>query len=487
MVTFPRADERRGFAAPTRFEADVEACEVVGRVPDGLDGMFVRLGGEWFYPPKFPDDAPLHADGYVSAFRFKAGRVSYRGRWLRTPRFLANLAAGRQRFGYYRNRQTDDPEVQGLDGSVLNTAPIAHAGRLFVLKEDTLAHEIDPATLALRGPHDFAGKWRSLTFTAHPKRDPVSGEMVAFGYEATGPASDDLYIYTIDRAGEVTRELRVKVPYVSMIHDMALTERHLLFPFAGFVTSPERLREGRIHWGWDGRKPSMIGIIPRDGEARDMRWFQGPERGMLHTFNARSEGDRVILEAPFMDSTLFPFFPHVDGSAFDPAKSRARIRRLTFDLASRDDRWREEILFPFPVVDLGRVDTRFMSRPYRYGFTGFHDPARPFDGANAGVMHGPPVNCYGRFDFRDDRFDTYFAGPTHSLQECCFVPRAADAEEGDGWLIGTASNFAEMRTELVIADARRLAEGDVARVLLPFRSPTQVHGIWVGADEVALP
>ncbi len=74
----------------------------------------------------------------------------------------------------------------------------------------------------------------------------------------------------------------------------------------------------------------------------------------------------------------------------------------------------------------------------------------------------------------------------HSLQECCFVPRNKNAGEGgDGYLIGVASNYAEMRSELVIADATRLAEGDVARVILPFRCSSQVHGLWVDSSEVA--
>ncbi len=79
---------------------------------------------------------------------------------------------------------------------------------------------------------------------------------------------------------------------------------------------------------------------------------------------------------------------------------------------------------------------------------------------------------------------SFFAGDTHSLQEVSFVPRRGSSEEGDGYLIGTASNLAEMRTELVIVDAQRLEE--IARVYLPFRAPTQVHGYWYDAEELDL-
>jgi len=449
-----------------------------------MDGVFVRVGGEWYYQPKFPDDAPLHSDGYISAFRIKDGKVSFRGRYVETPRFRANLAEGRQQFGNYRNPFTHDEKVQDLDATVANTAPLAHAGMLFALKEDSLPYRIDPATLGTMGPHDFGGDYKSQTFTAHPKIDPVSGEMLTFGYEATGLLSDDLFYYVIDKNGTVTREVRLKVPYVSVVHDWAVTQDHVLFTFGGYTTSMERLREGKVHWGWDKTKPSMIGIMPRDGDARDVRWFRGPERCMMHTLNAVSEGDKVTLYAPFYDSNFFPFFGNVDGSPWDPSKARCFFRKLTFDLSSSSDTWEEEILFPTQIGDLAKIDNRFLTLPARYAFTFFSDPTKPFDEERAGNLRGRVSNCYGRFDLQTGEVESYFVGDTHSLQECSFVPRRGSTQEGDGYLIGTTSNLAELRTELVIVDAQRLSEGEIARIILPFRGGPQVHGAWYEAEEL---
>ncbi len=477
--------------APTRFEADIADCEVQGQVPHDIDGAFYRVGAEWYYPPKFADDAILNADGYISMFRIRGGRVSYKGRWVRTERFRNNQEAGRQLYGYYRNPFTDDPYVRDTANparrTVANTAPLIHARRLLALKEDGLPYELDPNTLQTRGQWDASGGWRSQTFSAHPKLDPLTGEMVAFGYEATGLASDDLYIATLNPQGRVTDSVTVKVPYVSVIHDMALTHRHVVIPFGGYVTSLERLRDGRIHWGWDASKPSVIGVMPRGGSARDMRWFEGPERCMMHTFNAHTEGDKVILHAPFYDSNFFPFFPNVDGSPFNPAKARALVRRITLDLSKRSNRWEEEILWPMPVNDLGKVDPRVLTLQTRYLYAPFVDEARlPTDPSK--LPAGTPArltNTYGRFDLRTQQVERYFAGPAHSLQECTFVPRDTGIE-GDGYLIGVCTNYAEQRAELVIADAQRLGEGDVARVILPFRISAQVHGTWASSKELPL-
>jgi carotenoid cleavage dioxygenase-like enzyme len=490
MADLSTAASGRGFAAPIRIEAEVRDCEVVGKIPTDIDGSFYRLGGEWFYPSKFADDAPLNADGYISQFRIRNGRVDYRGRWVRTERFEHNLAAGHQLYGYYRNPYTDEASIRDPvhpnRRTVSNTTPLVHAGHLYTLKEDGLPYQIDPNTLATGAIWNGHGKWKSQTFSAHPKRDPMTGELVCFGYEASGLASDDLYIATLSAQGKLMDSVTVKVPYVSVIHDMAITHRHVVIPFGGYVTSPQRLRDGRIHWGWDATKPSMIGVMPRGGAAKDMRWFQGPERCMMHTFNAHTEGNKVILYAPFYDSNFFPFFPPVDGTPWNPAKARAFIRKITLDLDRSDDRWQEEILWPMQVGDLGKVDPRVLSMATRYLYTLFGDEERPVDRARMGPgSPARPTNSYGRFDIQTGKIDRYFAGATHGLQECSFVPRAG-SREGDGYLVGVCSNYAENRSELVIVDAERMGDGDIARVILPFRISQQVHGVWAAASELPM-
>jgi len=478
----------RGFQAPLKFDASVDHCEVFGEIPSDIDGAFYRVGAEFYFPPKFRDDAILNADGYVSMFRIKDGRVSFRGRWVETERLKILRDAGRQVYGYYRNPFTDDPLVQDPANpnrrTVANTSPLVFGGKLYALKEDGLPHELDPNTLATIGTSNFDGGWKSQTFTAHPKIDPVSGDLIAYGNEADGLASDALWIYRIGADGQVKHEVRTKVPYVSVMHDMALTQKYMLFPFGGYVTSEERLRAGKIHWGWDKTKPSYIGVLPRDGSAKDMRWFKGPLRCMMHTFNAHDEGDKIVLYAPFYDGNFFPFFPNVDGSPFQPELARSVVRKITLDMSSRHDGWKEEILWPTAIGDLGKVDPRILSLPSRYLYTSFTDPDMPFDGERAGLQRRP-VNSYARFDLLTGRRQRYFAGPTHGLQEVTFVPRKG-GNEGDGYIIGVASNYAEARSELVIADAQRMGEGDIARVVLPFKLSSQVHGVWASADELPL-
>jgi carotenoid cleavage dioxygenase-like enzyme len=493
MVDFSKDPAAGGFFAPERFESRIYDCEVVGEIPRDLDGAFVRVSTEWLYPPLFPDDAILSADGLVSMFRFKNGVVDFVERWVRTQRWEHNRAARRQLYGLYRNPFTDDPSIREqtierpASRSVANTNVLAHAGRLFAMKEDGPPYELDPQTLATRGPMTFGGGWHSETFTAHPKIDPVTGEMITFGYEATGLASNAIHLYTLDRAGEVTSEVRFEAPYVSMVHDIAITQKHIVIPVFGFETSLERLKAGKIHWAWNARLPTYFGILPRDGSARRPRWFKGPPRELVHTFNAYTVGDRVILESPVGETNPFPFFPPDPGNEDPPEARRGwQVRRHLFDLGSPSDAYSEEILDDHPIGPFGRIDDRYISLEHRYVFAQLHDPAMPFDGPRTANFAGRVNNCYARIDLKGRALSTYFAGPTHTLGEPVFVPRRAGSPEGDGYLIGVASNFRDMRSELVIADAQRLGAGDLARVILPFRLGPQVHGNWLPAAALGL-
>ena len=485
MVDFSGQRPTTGFHAPTRFEADIYDCEVVGQIPTDLNGGFFRLHLDAFYPSKYADDAILAYDGYVTSFRFSKGVVDYKGRYVRTQRFMKQLEARKQLYGYYRNPYTDDPSVSDPANPHLrttaNTTPVVHHGKLFATKEDGLPHVMDHNTLKTVGPTDFGGTWNSQTFTAHPKIDPVSGEMVAIGYEASGLASKDVLMGTFDKTGKLTQEVRFDVPYVSMLHDMCVTQKHVVIPGGGAIADIETLKAGKSHWGWDASLPSYYGIIPRDGEAKDMRWFKGPERALVHTVNAVTEGDKVIMEAPVVEGNPWPWFHDIHGAPFKPMDYT--IRRFTFDLNSKDDGYTEEILFKTPVTSFTRIDDRFMTLPYRYTYVQYSDPERPFDAALAGPFGGRTANSYGRFDIRTGETLSYCAGQSHAVQEPTFVPRPGSSEEGDGWILGIAHNHVERRSELIILDAQRMEE--VARVVLPFRCSGQVHGVWAGEGDLA--
>ncbi len=458
----------RGFNAPTRFEADIYDCEVWGEIPSDIEGTFFRMQCDFAYrPPENEWFTGFNGDGHVSAFRFANGSVDFKSRYVKTERLMAERRARERLFGVYRNHTTDDPSVEHVDRGAANTHLYWHAGRLLTLKEDALPYAIDPVTLETYGLWDFNGEWTSETMSAHPKIDPITGDMIAYGYMAKGPLTNDIAVFTINPSGHVEREVWLKSPYLGIIHDIAITQKHILIPVVARTTSQERLDSGEPMWVWDGSLPTMVGVLPRDGEAKDVRWFQGPARNTLHFLNAYEDGNRIVMDLPVSDEERSP----------------SRIKRWTFDLSSHDDRFGEEVISTSNGV-LARMDDRYLSLPYRYGYVGHNDPDLPFDAEAAGGERRV-TNCYQRYDNRTGEVSQFYVGDTQSLQECGFVPRKGSTEEGDGYLMGVASNYAEMMSELVIVDAQRMEEGAVATVKLPFRLRSGTHVNWYSAAELA--
>lgn len=75
-----------------------------------------------------------------------------------------------------------------------------------------LPYAVDPNTLETRGYNPFEGQIQSKTFTAHPKVDPFTNELVVFGYEVKGLATLDVVTYALDKQGKKVEEFWLKSP-----------------------------------------------------------------------------------------------------------------------------------------------------------------------------------------------------------------------------------------------------------------------------------
>lgn len=459
--------------SPFRAEVDLYDCEVEGRLPDDLNGTFYRVGPDFHYPPRYANEVPFNGDGHLAMFRFYGGNVDFRSRFVQTQRFLAERAARQALFGNYRNRYTDLPGVRRLSGGTANTHVMYHHGKLMALKEDSPPVVLDPHSLAtLDNYYTFKGTLESLTFTAHPKLDAATGEMIAFGYEARGEASRDVCVFSVDAKGAITWQAWFEAPYTCMLHDFAVTANYVAFLVIPYVTSVERMKAGEVHWAWDSTLPSWFGVLRRGGDGKDVRWFKGPERCATHTMGSWNEGTRIFCDMDMGRSAQFPFFPILHGG-FEPQAAAGRITRLSVDLATRQQTYDEQILYPDWVGALPRQDDRYNGVPYRFGIM----PC-------GGYGSGPPTIV--TFDHARRTTASWRLPDDCTLQEPIFVPRSRSAAEGDGYVIAMIGHTREAgRNDLVILDTHDLAAGPIAAVKLPFKAMAQVHGWWVPEWELA--
>jgi carotenoid cleavage dioxygenase-like enzyme len=447
-----------GNFAPVRSEDDFD-LEVAGEIPAGLSGALFRIGPNPQFEPRDPNHHWFVGDGMVHGFYLADGKASYRNRYVRTPKWQVEHAAGRSLFAGF-NPLLSDPSVAGKDSGVANTNIVWHAGRLMALEEGHAPFEMDPRDLGSRGYVDgYKGR-----VTAHPKIDPVTGEMVWFGYGVgEAPLSAGMSYGVTDANGQVVRRQDFQAPYASMVHDFMVTETHVMFPVLPLTGSLERAMTGRPAYAWEPDKGSFVGVMRRDADVSTIRWFNTGACYVFHPLNAWEEGDKLFADVMRYDAA--PLFPNADGSP--GAKAAARLVRWTFDLAGASDAIKET-----PLDDLDgefpRVDPRVETRKHRHGWYAA-DPRHRQTIKQGAIAH---------LDLATGKRELYELEAGDHTSEPVFAPRPGGAEEGDGWIAAVVWRAAEDRSDLLVFEALDIAKGPIAVAKVPRRVPFGFHGNW---------
>jgi carotenoid cleavage dioxygenase-like enzyme len=489
MGAFPRTIHFIGSNTPRRTEISIRNLEVEGTVPPEVEGAFFRAVPDGAHAPMFEDDIALNHDGMIARFNFENGAVDFDIKYVETERYLAEKKARRALFGRYRNPFTDDPSVAGVDRTVANTTPVWHGGRLFMTKEDGRGYEINPHTLATQGKWDYYGALRSETFTAHPRIDPVTGEMFFFGYEAGGLCSLDVAYGIADRDGNLTREQWFEQPYCSTIHDFVITEKYAIFPIFPTLADLERLKAGGAHWAHHQDKPSYLGIMPRYGDVSEIRWIEGPVGvSVFHEVNAYDDGDLVHIDLCLTDTNAFPFMREAGGIERDQRSLQGALTRWTIDMGQANPQIQERPLGP--PGDLPRLADKDQGRSYNHAWYLSMNPqgGPPMPGGPVGVN----FNALLRIEVGNGRIDLMGVPPGAAISEPAHVPSSEPGH--DGWLLSVVDmpnhpdpsqqRPGDYSSELWVIEAGDVGNGPVARIKTGLTLRSQVHGTWVSRDKL---
>ena len=473
-VRFPKLPLYDGFGAPMRLESDLRDCEIsYGVIPKDLNGVLYRCGPDRQYPPLDGDDIFIDGDGKVVMFRFENGHVDFKTRYVRTERFLLQEKHRRALFGRYRNRYTRDPIAKGCNPGTANTNVVWHAGKLLALKEDDLPIEIDPYTLETIRRYDYDGGIKSVWLSAHPHLDQTTNELLTFAYQAKGDGTTDMAYYVIGPDGKVKHEVWFNAPWPGIMHDFAICDKYVIFPFFPLLTDVDVLKKGGPFYQWHPDKETMVAIVPRYGTADQIRWFRGPTSFAGHMMNGSSDGAKVSFDVCLSRGNSFAFFPNHDGTPPDPTQGAPYLTRLTFDLAANTEEYRSERLYDW-LCEMPRSDDRYYgSGKYRHGYVVCHDPTRVWAG-------GISLSSVGHFDHNAGKAHSWNPGENSGVQEPLFAPRKPNSPEGDGYLLALVNRMSENRSDLAILDAQTLELA--ALVKLPMRVRMTFHGMWVSQE-----
>ncbi|MFC3981658.1 carotenoid oxygenase family protein [Streptosporangium jomthongense] len=422
-----------GDLAPVPDEIGAFDLPVTGTLPPELTGRYLRNG-----PNPLPGQDSGHwfaGAGMIHGVRLRDGRAEwYRNRWVRTRSFTE----GARLLG-----------PDGLDRTAVsaNTSVIRHADRILALVESGFPYEMTPE-LDTVGPCDFGGRL-TTGMTAHPKLDPVTGELHFFGYGFMPPY---LTYHRLSAAGELVESREVEVPGPTMIHDFAITENHVIWLDLPVVFDMELVGKS-LPFQWSDSYGARIGVMDRAGK---VTWFDVDPCYVFHVGNAREDASgRVVLDAIRYTRESFTSIWGRIGGAANPAAETggAVLHRWVLDPATggvteeqRDDR---AVEFPTFNEDLLGRDSRLL-------YTVSDDAVVKYDTETGATLVRDTEGRPG---------------------EAIFVPAADTAAEDGGWLMSIVTDHSGEGSRLLVLDAADLEF--VASVRLPRRVPAGFHGSWL--------
>jgi carotenoid cleavage dioxygenase len=441
----------QGNFAPVQQEVTATDLPVSGQVPEALCGRYLRNGPN---PVSTPEPATYHwftGDGMVHGIRLRDGRAEwYRNRWVRSVE-VARVLGEEPRPGAGVHADMDFGP---------NTNVIGHAGRTFAIVEaGTRPYELTDELQTI-GSCDFDGTLEG-GYTAHPKRDPRSGELYAVSYFFGW--GDDVEVTVIDPQARVRSSRRVTMGGPVSVHDCAITERYVVLLDLPVTFSMDAIAAGAsFPYRWQEGYHSRVGLLPRDGDSTDVVWHDVESCYVFHPMNAFDEpgGDGIVLDvvrhpSMFRTQLLGPSegTPTLERWHLDGRGGAVKEERL-------DDRGQE-----FP-----RVDERRVGLPHRYGYAVAVAETDQIAGTESVLV---------RHDFERGTSTTRFFGHGAGLSEAVFVPRADDADEADGWLMLLVYSAETDSSALHILNAQDIGGEPQAVVQLPQRVPAGFHGNWV--------
>ncbi len=475
MTATPLADELPvhdipaldGNNAPVRQEDVFTQMEVIGRVPADLNGLYVRNGPNAYFPPDWRYHA-YDGDGMVHAVRFRQGQVEYRNRWVQTTGLSEEQSAGRALWkGLKEGWRADRPDEPLKNTS--NTDVKYHAGRLITMwYRSGMPYALDPQTLETLGTADFDGAVDRLS--AHSRPDPHTGELLYFDYGLKPPY---MRYGVVGPDRKIRHQIEVPLPGPRLPHDMAVTEHYTILHDFPLWPDADALAAGRYKVRFHADQPTRFAVVPRYGQASEIRWFTAKPTYLLHVVNAWEEGDEVVMVGT-------PYRMHLD------AEGRPDARRLEqtihqrqrdfllyewrFDL--RTGQTRERVIDDVLNTEFPVINSLYQGRKNRYSYHVLF----PYGGREE-----PRFPGLVKYDLQTGGYIAYSAGPRYFYNEPGFAPRDGARGEDDGYLVVPVWNPDERRSEIQVFDAgeARMAAGPIARILLPRRMPHGFHATFV--------
>jgi all-trans-8'-apo-beta-carotenal 15,15'-oxygenase len=431
-----------------------------GEIPDFIQGTYYLNGPAKFSCGDLRYRHWLDGDGMVCSLRFDAGQVRFTNRFVRTKKFITELADGRARFRTFGTAFDGDLLNHGVGlESPANISVYDFHGKLLAFGEQALPWELDPLTLETKGQFNFNGSVSEISpFSAHPKFDLGTGEMFNFGVFFSGKLPK-LYFYAFDESGKLRSRTSQELPYPCSMHDFAVSRNHAVFYLSPHLLDIEKLsRGGRSlmeSLTWRPERSSSLLILDRQ-TGRRMTSIPVGDKYCLHTINCFEDDGLLFVDVVELDRPIYDQYEPLPDLLTNVGFGGPV--RLAIDVARGEIVSREELPYR-SAPDFPAHDCALSGRRYRdFWMLGVSNTGREGRKFFDQLVH----SAWG-----SGSTDIFTTSPNHYLGgEPVFV---AGGEPGQGAIICQQFDASRTRSAFLIFDAFNVAAGPLAS--LPLQDP----------------
>lgn len=458
---------KQAFAQPGIEFGPVPLQTISGDIPTGLKGSFYRNGPALFERGGEAIEHWCDGDGAILGIHFNGTDATGVYRFVQTEAYQAEAEADKFIFGSY-GRTPKGPiwkEIGIPMKNAANNGVLALPDRLLALWEAGSPHALDLKDLTTLGLESGLGLDKDAPYSAHPKRDPKTGDIFNFGVSYGSKAT--LHLYRSNSTGKIEQQATAALDGLPLIHDFVLTEQYLVF----FVP-PVRLnllpflskrKSFSDSLAWQPKKGTQVLVIDRAtlsvvSSSKTKPWFQWRfGNGYVDTDNTI-----VVDVVRYEDFQIDQFLKQVPTGTPQPTPV-GKLWQIRLDPHSG------EVIKMSRLLDRGceypTVAPDKLGQPWRYTYLSVH-PA----GVNVSSGFPTTIACFDRQTgnlTEANLGDSYPVSPIY----------ASDAENSEqGWILTEVFN--RERTEVWIFDATHLDAEPVCKLALPQVVPFGFHGTW---------
>ncbi|KDO72273.1 hypothetical protein CISIN_1g044992mg [Citrus sinensis] len=464
-------------------------CQVTqGSLPSCLEGAYIRNGPNPQYPPRSEPYSPFDGDGMLHCIKISQGQATFCSRYVKTYKYTIENTVGSPivpspfssfsgplafltRAGVLAARVLTGQLSINSGFGLANTSLAFLGNRLLALYEGDLPYAVrltSNGDIETLGRCDLDGKL-VMNMTAHPKKDPETGEMFAFRYSPMPPF---VTYFWFDANGEKQPDVHIKMPgqwlrHPPLMHDFAITKRYAIFvdtQVQAYGMEMILRREPLLHS--DPTKVSRIGVMPRYAKnSSQMRWFDAPGLNNIHAVNAWDEedGNVIVMVAPNILS-VEQVFERME-------LIHCLMEKVRIDL-------RTGVVSRHPIsarnLDMAVINPGYVAKKNRYVYAAVGDPMPKMTGlVKLDLTKGERQEC---------TVATRIYGPDCYGGEPFFAARDAadkEADEDDGYILSYVHDEKAGESKFLVMDAKSPHLDIVAEVKLPQRVPAGFHGLFV--------